>query len=67
MVLGEVKMVPTDVLVDRLLNDGDPRVRANAIEVLESRPQTNLVAVLSSRAYPRTAANAPMPSRRCMR
>ncbi|HWE01122.1 MAG TPA: HEAT repeat domain-containing protein [Tepidisphaeraceae bacterium] len=50
MVLGEVKLVPTEVLVDRLLNDADARVRANAIEVLESRPQTNLVAVLSARA-----------------
>jgi hypothetical protein len=37
-------------LVDRLLNDTDPRVRANAIEVLENRPQTNLVQVLTQRA-----------------
>ena len=49
-VLGEVKVVPTDVVIERLVTDSDPRVRANAIEVMESRPQARLLPVLVQRA-----------------
>ena len=43
-------MVPTDVVVERLVTDSDPRVRANAIEVMQSRPQAKLLPVLAQRA-----------------
>ena len=36
-VIGEVPSVPAEVLVDRLLNDTDARVRANTVEALEAR------------------------------
>ncbi|MDB5305588.1 MAG: repeat protein, partial [Phycisphaerales bacterium] len=49
-VLGEVRAVPSEVLVDRLVNDTDARVRANAIEVMEQRPQAQLLPVLTQRA-----------------
>ncbi|MDB5288838.1 MAG: hypothetical protein JWL69_79 [Phycisphaerales bacterium] len=49
-VLGEVRAVPSEMLVDRLMNDTDARVRANAIEVMEQRPQAQLLPVLAQRA-----------------
>ena len=50
-VVGEVPSVPSEVLVDRLVNDGDARVRANTIEALESRPmERQFVPVLAQRA-----------------
>ena len=50
-VLGEVASVPDEVLVDRLINDGDARVRANTIEALESRgPERQFMPVLAQRA-----------------
>ena len=36
-VLGDVSAVDPDVLLDKVLNDSDARVRANAIEVLETK------------------------------
>jgi HEAT repeat protein len=48
--LGEVDNVPADVVIERLVTDTDPRVRANAIEVMESRPQSRLLPVLAQRA-----------------
>jgi len=61
MVAGEVKVVPEDVLVDRLVNDPDARVRANAIEVMEGQEQPKLLPVLAKRArstHNRERANA---------
>jgi HEAT repeat protein len=50
-VIGEVPSVPSEVLVDRLVNDTDARVRANTIEALESRPMDRqFVPVLAQRA-----------------
>lgn len=49
-VLGLMQAVPADVVVERLVNDGDARVRANAIEVMENRPQSKLLPVLAQRA-----------------
>ncbi|HZL34729.1 MAG TPA: HEAT repeat domain-containing protein [Tepidisphaeraceae bacterium] len=48
--LADVKSVPTDVLIERLVTDTDARVRANAIEVMESWPQARLLPVLAQRA-----------------
>jgi HEAT repeat protein len=50
VVLGELDAVPADVLLERILNDTDPRVRANAIEVLENKQKTNYVPMLAQRA-----------------
>ena len=49
-VLGGVASVPPDVLVDRLMNDADPRVRANSIEALEAKGDGQFVPVLAQRA-----------------
>jgi HEAT repeat protein len=49
-VLGEVPGSHTDILIDRLINDTDPRVRANAIEVLEGRNDERVIAILAERA-----------------
>lgn len=50
-VLGEVPSVPTAVLVDRLVNDADARVRANSIEALEARGgEAPFVPALAQRA-----------------
>ena len=46
---GEVPGVGPDVLVDRLVNDTDARVRANTIEVLEGGA-TRIVPLLAQRA-----------------
>jgi HEAT repeat protein len=50
LVVGGLASVPPDALVERLLNDGDARVRANAIEVLEAKRQTQFLPVLAQRA-----------------
>jgi len=55
-VLGAVESVPADVLVDRLVNDADARVRANTIEALEAKGDRQFVPVLAQRA--RDAATA---------
>lgn len=49
-VLGSVASVPADVLVDRLVNDADARVRANTIEALEAKGDRQFVPVLTQRA-----------------
>jgi len=49
-VLGEVPGSHTDILIERLINDPDARVRANAIEVLEGRMDEKVVAILAERA-----------------
>lgn len=49
-VIGDVQSVPSDVLIDRLLNDTDARVRANTIEVLESKRRTEFLPTLAQRA-----------------
>jgi HEAT repeat protein len=53
-VLGDVETVPAELLVDRLLNDADPRVRSNTIEALEARAGravgAQFVLVLAQRA-----------------
>lgn len=50
MSVGQMTGVPPDLLVDRLLNDNDARVRANAIEVLEAKSNGKLLEVLVQRA-----------------
>jgi HEAT repeat protein len=60
MVLGDVPAA-SDVLLEKVLNDTDPRVRANAIEVLESRMHDSYVPLLAERArssHNRERANA---------
>ena len=55
-VVGGVESVPADVLVDRLVNDADARVRANTIEALEAKGDRQFLPVLAQRA--RDAATA---------
>ena len=47
--VGQVSSPPTELVVDRLINDSDPRVRANAIDVLEATPRKDLLPVLVER------------------
>jgi HEAT repeat protein len=50
-VLGDVPSVPAELLVDRLINDGDARVRANTIEALEARgADRQFMSLLAQRA-----------------
>jgi HEAT repeat protein len=49
------------VQIHRVINDADPRVRANAIEVLETRREVNCLPILAQRAqsaHNRERANA---------
>jgi len=55
LVAGHVASITPDMLVERLLNDADARVRANTIEVLETRGDARFVPVLADRA--RLASN----------
>lgn len=48
--LGEMPAEGPDLLLDRVLQDSDPRVRANAIEVLESRQKMEYLPLLAQRA-----------------
>ncbi|HEX4794448.1 MAG TPA: HEAT repeat domain-containing protein [Humisphaera sp.] len=60
-VAGDVAVIPAELLVDRLVNDPDARVRANAIEVMEGQEQPRLLPVLAKRArsaHNRERANA---------
>jgi HEAT repeat protein len=57
VVLGELDNVPADVILDRVLNDSDPRVRANAIEVLEAKQKVDYVPMLAQRARAANAGN----------
>jgi HEAT repeat protein len=49
-VLGELPAAPNKVLIERLLQDNDPRVRANAVEVLEDRADPEFIPALAQRA-----------------
>jgi HEAT repeat protein len=49
-VVGLVESLPPDVLVDRLVNDADARVRANSIEALEAKGDRQFVPVLAAKA-----------------
>jgi HEAT repeat protein len=49
-VLGEMNNISIEVLLDRVLNDVDSRVRANAIEILETRPAAQFIPLLAARA-----------------
>jgi HEAT repeat protein len=53
-VLGEIPTAPSDLLVERLINDSDARVRANAVEVLEARGDPQFVHLLAQRAMAAT-------------
>jgi HEAT repeat protein len=59
--LGDIADIGPDVLLDKVLNDQDPRVRANAIEVLESKGRYEYIPLLAQRArssHHRERANA---------
>jgi HEAT repeat protein len=49
-VIGDIPEVASNALIERLLADSDARVRANTIEVLESRNKTEFVPTLVQRA-----------------
>jgi len=53
--LGELKSVPPEVVLEKALADSDSRVRANAIEVLEHHRTEQYVPLLTNRA--RAASN----------
>jgi HEAT repeat protein len=55
--LGELEGVPPSVLLERVLNDADSRVRANAIEVLEARQDAQFLPMLAARARSAGANN----------
>lgn len=50
VVLGELDGVPSEILLERVLNDSDARVRANAIEVLETTQKGQYLPLLAQRA-----------------
>jgi hypothetical protein len=49
-VLGDTPAAAPDVLLEKVINDTDARVRANAIEVIESRGAQEFVPLLAQRA-----------------
>ena len=49
-VIGDTPAIASNTLIERLLTDTDPRVRANTIEVLESKNKTDFVPMLIQRA-----------------
>jgi HEAT repeat protein len=53
MLLGQLPDLQPELLVNTLLNDGDARVRANTIEVLEGRKDPKFLPVLAERARAR--------------
>jgi HEAT repeat protein len=55
--LGEMGSVPPEVVLERVLNDTDPRVRANAIELLEAQKKTQYLPLIAQRARSATAGN----------
>jgi HEAT repeat protein len=55
-VLGEVGTA-SDVILDRVLQDSDARVRANAIEVLEQKQKNEYLPLLAQRARARGTNN----------
>ena len=61
LVLAEITGTPPEVLLEKVLHDVDPRVRANAIEVLEAKHRVEYVPLLTARArspHSRERANA---------
>ena len=50
VLVGQLPDMTPDMLVERLLNDADARVRANTIEVLEARNDPQFLPVLAERA-----------------
>jgi HEAT repeat protein len=59
--IGAVAAIEPDLIMDKVLNDADPRVRANAIEVLETKRAIQYVPLLAQRArssHNRERANA---------
>ncbi len=56
-VLGTLPSMPGDVLLERVLNDQDARVRANAIEVLEAGKRTDYIPMLTAKARSHDAHN----------
>jgi HEAT repeat protein len=59
--LGEVPALASDAILERVLTDTDARVRANAIEVLESKKEVQFLPMLAQRArsaHNRERANA---------
>ncbi|MFI5381003.1 MAG: HEAT repeat domain-containing protein [Tepidisphaerales bacterium] len=50
MLLAQLPSISPDQVLERVLNDEDPRVRANAIEVLETRQRVEFVPMLTQRA-----------------
>lgn len=49
-VIGEVPMAPNNLLIERVMQDPDARVRANAVEVLEGRGDPEFIPVLTQKA-----------------
>jgi HEAT repeat protein len=59
--IGDDPAVAPEVLIEKVINDSDPRVRANAIEVLENKRAAQYVPLLAQRArssHNRERANA---------
>jgi HEAT repeat protein len=59
--LGDLPSTEPDLVLDKLLHDADPRVRSNAIEVLEGKRRAEYVPLLAERArssHSRERANA---------
>ncbi len=59
--LGEMPALASDAILERVLTDTDARVRANAIEVLESKKEVQFLPMLAQRArssHNRERANA---------
>jgi HEAT repeat protein len=53
-VLGEVPTAPSTLLIDKLMNDTDARVRANAVEVMEGRGDPEFIPALTQQALAAT-------------
>jgi HEAT repeat protein len=59
--LGDLPSTEPDLVLDKVLHDADPRVRANAIEVLEGKRGVDYIPLLAERArssHSRERANA---------
>ena len=65
-VIGEVPAAPNNLLIERLMQDTDVRVRANAVEVLEGRGDPEFIPILTQKALAATGASGPTRSRRCI-
>jgi hypothetical protein len=52
--MAEIPTVPSGPLIERLLNDTDARVRANAVEVLEGRGDAEFIPALAQKALAAT-------------